>query len=110
MTNEELTALILEKLNIEPLAIFKKARANSAEILAKNLVNAIISYNTVTKAAKALHSSEQTLNRVIYKHLVPILGNLQGGGETWKLHLLNLIKYKECTKCKQIKQLTNYYY
>lgn len=51
---------------------------------------------------KALNCGIQTLNRLIDRHLVPLLGKLNGGNETWLYVLRTLAKIKRCSSCKEV--------
>jgi hypothetical protein len=74
---------ILEALKWDKNFVLKKARSNSPAIIAEHFVYAIITTGTIKEAATALNCGYQTLNRVISKHLIPSLGSLNGGNETW---------------------------
>lgn len=103
MTTEELTTLILNKLSLEYNTVLRKARSNTCEILAGDMILAILEQGTVPKAAKLLNRGAQTLNRILDEYFVPKFGKLNGGNETWKWKLLTFIEYKSCTSCKEIK-------
>jgi hypothetical protein len=93
---------ILESLKWDKNFVLKKARSNSSAIIAEHFVYAIITTGSIKEAATALNCGYQTLNRVISKHLIPSLGSLNGGNETWLYKLRTLAKIKKCSGCKEV--------
>lgn len=108
MTNEDLTVLILDKLNWYYDDVLRKARANSSELIAGEVILAILNHDTIPKAAANLGKGAQTLYRVLDGYFVPIFGKLNGGNETWKWKLLCFIEHKKCGECNSIKQYSEF--
>lgn len=104
MTNEELTILILDKLNWDYDKVVRRARANSTELLAGDLIFAVLEHDTVPNAAKYLNKGSQTLNRALEAEFVPLFGKLSGGNETWKYKFLSFVEYKRCSGCHSLKE------
>lgn len=102
MTNQEITYKVLEKLGVSWDMIVRKGRSNSKELTVGDLIQAILSEDTVTRASKLLGKGSQTLNRALEEHIVPLLGNSHGGNETWKYKFLVLVGLKYCSDCKEL--------
>lgn len=90
-----------------PLVV-KKKHGISPEVTAEQFINSILVNDTISQASKHLNIGEQTLNRVVAKHLIPLFGKLNGGGETWKFILLAAAEHKECHQCNQIKPYSKF--
>ena len=101
-----ITQLVLNKLNLNP--VLKKAHGKSPEISAYDFIDSILRHTTLVEVAFELKVGEQTVNRIVVKHLKPIFGKLNGGNETWKYVLLKSINYKECHTCNQIKPYSKF--
>lgn len=100
MENTEIASRVLNNLGICSQDIWKPRRGNSKELLAQEIIAAIISAHSVPDAAKRLGIGVQTLNRILAKFLVPLLGKATGGNNTWKLKLYYIAKLKKCQSCK----------
>lgn len=99
MSDEELTVLILDKLNWDYDLVLRKARANTTEFIAGDFIYSIVKFKTIKDSALFLGRGHQTLVRVISNYLVPVFGILNGGNETWHFKLLSFIGYKYCSSC-----------
>lgn len=93
---------ILIALCWESTFVLKASRSNSPAITALEFVSALVDNTTVVATSKALNCGQQTLNRLIDKHLVPKFGKLHGGGETWLYKLRTFAKIKKCCGCQQV--------
>lgn len=82
---------------------------NTKDITYAVFIHTVINTPTIRKAALSLGIGEQTLNRILSKTLIPKIGILNGGGETWQYKLLDLVKYKRCTKCTNVLSHENFY-
>lgn len=103
---ENITQLILKKLNKSHNYLVKKKHGKSPEILLGDLIFAIIEFNSGADSRAKLGLSERTFNRVI-KAAFPGI-KLSGGGQTWSHYLLTLVGYKRCFKCNSIKLLADF--
>lgn len=108
MTETEIVKIVLMAAGWAPDDVLKPGRSNSPELLAAEFISAIISEDTVPKAARRLGLGEQTLNRVVAKWLIPVFGQLHGGGETWKRVLLHNAELKYCPHCGRILSYTQF--
>lgn len=95
---EELTALILDKLNVFADDWANKPRSNTTGITYADLIYNLLQYK-IPEVALNLECGYQTIARTIKKVLYPNFGNLNGGNETWSYVLLNYIEYSKCTEC-----------
>ena len=93
---------ILKALDWDSAFVLKTARSNSPAITAEQFVSALVDNTTVVATSKALNCGQQTLNRLIDRHLVPQFGKLNGGGETWLYKLRTFAKMRKCTSCQHI--------
>ena len=80
----------------------KNRQSGTIPITAKELVTALLNEGTVKSCATSLGRSYNSINSIIQRELLPIFGPLNGGNETWKFKLLNLIEYKICSSCRGI--------
>lgn len=110
MTNEDLTVLILDKLDWDYDLILNPNRFRDTKVvLAGDCILSILKEGNVTLGAKYLNISYKVLNTCIERTLVPLFGNLNGGGEGWRFKLLDFIQYKECSNCKKMLPYTEYH-
>ena len=93
----------------DTLCLNPNRHKGTKEILARNLLDAILRTDTVHKAAEYLETTYKVLNTCIERNLVSALGNLNGGRETWNFKLGHLIKIKRCSSCKVIKPYDDYH-
>lgn len=98
----EFLSQILSAAGLVPDALAKKKHGNSPEITNKHFILAILETNSIVELAAKLNIGEQTANRIVTKVLVPLFGKRTGGGNSWKLALLNNAELKKCSKCKKI--------
>ena len=109
MTNEELTIIVLDKLNwfFEDLA---RPPFGSFKGWTKGqLVELILEYETGPQVCKYYGCGQQTFNRTVKELLEPLFGKLNGGNETWKFKLLDFIEYKKCSACGNYKSYSEYH-
>ncbi len=103
MTNDDLTTLILDKLNWDYEKELNPTRYSSTSVLyAGDVILTILNIGTLNNTAKFLSIGEQTLNRLIEKWFIPLFGKLNGGGETWKFKFTNFVEYKMCSSCHRV--------
>lgn len=103
MTNEDFTTLILDKLGWDYERELNPNRYRNTEILyAGDLILALLVGGTTEKAAQHLNTNYKRLYNSCVNTLVPVFGNLQGGGQTWKQVLLKYIEYKKCSTCQKV--------
>lgn len=98
----EILSKVIDSLGFVPTEIIKKKRGNSPEITNKEFILAILETNSIPELAKSLNIGEQTANRIIAKVFVPLFGKRTGGGDSWKLALLNNAELKKCSSCSNI--------
>lgn len=102
---ENITQLILNKINKPYDYVAKAKHGKSPIILLGDFITCVITNDVIsTNAKQYLGISEQTFNRLV-KRVFPNT-TLKGGGETWSFYLLSLIDYKKCHKCSVIKPMT----
>ena len=109
MDKIEQTDLILAALGWDFDLVLKPKRSNSDQILAADLIYALLEYPTVSIAAKQMGFGEQTLYRTIDKWLKPVFGTLNGGGETWVFRLRMHAGLRMCTSCHTVKPHSDYH-
>lgn len=110
MTNEELTILVLDKLDWEYDKELNPNRYKiSKPIWAGILIQSILETNSIPEASSNIGFATKAINTAITNFFIPIFGKLNGGNETWKFKLLNLIRYKECPSCKILKGYDEYH-
>lgn len=101
---------VLSKLDWDAtLCLNPNRHKGTKEILAEDMLEALLCTDTVHKAAEYLITTYKVLNTCIKRNLAPILGNLNGGRETWNFKLGHLIKIKRCPSCKLIKHYDEYH-
>lgn len=98
----EFLSKVISSLGWVPEDLIKKKHGSSREISNKEFVDAILNTDSVPDLAIKLGVGEQTANRIIAKHLIPLFGKRTGGGDSWKLALLNNAALKRCVKCSEI--------
>ncbi len=97
----DLTDKVLNKLGYDPDYVFKKKHGRTREILAFDFVLAILENETGMEAAKSLDISAQTFHRTITANITPILGKIQGGGDSFVYRFMKLIEMHWCIGCKE---------
>lgn len=103
MPCDDLSLLILDKLDIFYDDVLNIGHyKNIKDITGLYFIQSIIRTHNIKEASIDLGIGEQTLNRLIAKILIPKLGRLNGGGETWQYKLLEVIGYKRCNNCSSI--------
>lgn len=102
----EILSKVIEALGFAPNDIIKKRHGDSREITNKEFVKAILETESVPELANRLSIGEQTANRIIARVFIPLFGKRTGGGDTWKLALLNNAKLKKCSYCSSILEHT----
>lgn len=110
MTNEDLMILILDKLDWDYDKEMNPNRYNNTQpLIAGVLLLAILNNETIAKAAAFLKLSYKVVNTCVTRELVPVLGNLHGGGATWRFRLEHFIEYQECGKCAKNLPYSDYH-
>lgn len=105
---ENITQLILQKINKPYNYIAKAKRGNSPEILLGDFIKIVITHDVGSSRAKQyLGISEQTFNRIVTRIFPRV--TLNGGGETWAFYLLGLADHKKCHKCATIFHKESFY-
>jgi hypothetical protein len=104
----EILYKVLYCLGFSPKEILKKKHGSSPEITAEQFVLAILETESVPELAVRLHIGEQTANRIISKIFIPLLGKRTGGGDSWKLAVLNNAELKYCGNCKKLLPHTSF--
>lgn len=103
MTNEELTVLLLDKLGWDYDMVANPWHyKNTTDLLMGDLIYAILVTGTTTAAAIHLKIPYKTVLTATTRFMVPIFGNLQGGGETWKWKFLTYLNLQYCSDCKKL--------
>lgn len=101
--------LLFEVLSAAGLAygeVVKPGRKNSPQILAGELIEAILETSSGPEAAKCLGISAQTFNRIIKKTFPEV--ELIGGGQTWRHWLLKNAEYKSCSCCQKLLKFSEF--
>lgn len=110
MLYEEIVPLILKHLQWDAdRCLNQRKYSKTKELLAKDVVLALISTPSVTKASEFLDVSYKVLHTAIQRHLVPVFGHISGGKYTWYFKLTHLAQYKECSNCKQLLPYSAYH-
>jgi hypothetical protein len=98
----EILSKVIASLGFIPSDIIKKKHGSSPEISNEQFILAILEHESLPELAKSLNIGEQTANRIISKIFIPIFGKRTGGGDSWKLALLNNAELKYCSYCSNI--------
>lgn len=110
MTNEDLMLNILDKLSWDYDKELNPNRYKNTPVLfAGELLLALLNTGTVAKAAEYLKFSYKTINTAIGRELVPLLGSLHGGNETWKYTLMHFSEHKICSECEKLLPYSDYH-
>lgn len=91
------------------LCLNPRRHKGTKEVTSFSMLDALMRTDTVHKAAEYLEITYKVLYTCIERSLVPILGNLNGGNETWNFKLSHLIKIKRCPSCKILKPYEEYH-
>lgn len=109
MTNEELTVLLLDTLGWSYDDIANPGHyKNTADVLLGDLIYAIFKEGTTTKAAENLEISYKVVLTATTRFFVPLFGNLNGGGETWKWKFLAYLGLQYCSSCHKLLELESF--
>lgn len=95
-----LTELILDKLGVFYDDLAKKKHGNSNELTYGELIEGILRTKGSVAAYTSLNLTQQTFNRLIHKVFPDV--KLNGGNDSWFLHICALIEHKYCSKCDSI--------
>src|SRR4030067_717733 len=96
ITEKELTIKVLNKLTWDYYKELNPTRrAKSLPIYAGDLIQGILLHNTMEKTSKYLGFSYKAIYTSTERFLRPILGQLNGGAETWNFRLMHFIEYKK---------------
>ena len=104
---EELTEKILNRLKLDGDTVLKKQIRGMSGITIKDLVNSLISTNSVEAAAVVLGYTKNPVKQCIRETLKPLFCDrkydFEGGGTTkWHICLLEVVEYKKCSACTSI--------
>lgn len=102
-----LTELVLDKLGVFYDDVLKKKHGSAREYTYGEVIDRILAGKNTSAYLLFPEIGQQTFNRMM-KRLLPNK-RLNGGNETWKYYLLNLIGYKECHKCGNIWPHTHFH-
>lgn len=107
---------ICEKLGLDPNTSLKKAIRGLPGITIGALVKALSIKDSVKEAAEYLKYSDSPVKQCIREVLHPLFENRscrfaggQGALTSWKRELLSCINKRECAKCFEIFDETNFY-
>lgn len=106
---DPVTLLIIKKLNLNPEQQLKKAIRGLNGITIYQLIDSLIKNDTIQDAAKALGYTDNPIKQCIREVLHPALNikpgsfESKGSRERWYTKLLNLVQYKKCYNCREIK-------
>ncbi len=109
MEHEEIVTKILDQLDWYYDDIARKKHGSFKGWTKGELIGLIITYGSGPHIAKALGYGEQSFNRTVKEHLIPLFGPLNGGGESWKNVLLNFSGIKWCPHCSTYKPHQEFY-
>jgi hypothetical protein len=109
LEHEEIVTKILDQLGWYYDDTARKKHGSFKGWTKGELISLIITYGSGPHIAKALGYGEQSFNRTVKEHLVPIFGGLNGGGESWKNVLLNFSGIKWCPHCSIYKLHQEFY-
>ena len=104
MEQDQILQRVISSLGLTGNEVWKTGRSNSPELTSEQVVTAVYLTKSVPEASKSLGAGAQTINRVLAKTLVPLLGSATGGNNTWKLKLLQNACIKRCTRCNEYKE------
>jgi 5-methylcytosine-specific restriction endonuclease McrA len=109
MTNEDLTVLILDKLDWDYDKLLNPTKyTNTPEVLAGDLILLVLECSNTKDISPRLNIGHQSLNRILAKELQPIFGKLNGGGESWKFKLMTYVEFKVCSDCKNLLHFSSF--
>lgn len=100
---EYIVCYILDHMDVYADDWANPPRSNTYGISYYQLIKTLIN-NSTPETAKLLRCGEQTINRTIRKVLMPIFGQLNGGGQTWSHVLLDFAGYYTCSSCSITKK------
>lgn len=110
ITIEKLTDLTLNKLGWENNKELNPTRYKSSKpIYARDLIQAILSNNSISKSAEELGFSYKAVNTAIERFFIPLFGKLHGGQESWNFRLMHFIEHKKCSSCFKVLSYTEYH-
>lgn len=100
------TELVLDKLGIFYDDVAKKKHGNSREFTYGEIIDRILSTHGCSTYKLFPEIGEQTFFRMMKKAFPTI--NLNGGNQTWQYYFLDLIDYKYCGMCNEIKHCSEF--
>jgi len=107
MKREEFIYAILKNRKLNPEDLVRKKYRTVPNITADSLFGTIFDKETVKGTAAHYNIGLNTVNRLM-KELFPDI-TITGGSRSWKYFLLDLVGYKQCNVCKEIKSKTRFY-
>lgn len=105
---ENIVDLLLQEFNIPPDDYVRPPRARHPGWTNRYFLSLIVEHETGPKIKEYEGCGEQTINRAFKKLLWPITGPLNGGNETFKNKLFNLVSIKYCPICYKVLNYTNF--
>lgn len=110
MSYEDFTIQVLDKLSWDYDKVLNPGHyKNTKDLYAGDLILAIFNTANTPEAALLCGVSYKTVLTAIKRFLVPELGALNGGYETWKFRLEHLIQVHKCPSCKKYKNYSSYH-
>lgn len=110
MTKDDIAVMILDKLSWEYEKELNPTRYKGTPVLyAGDLILQILLHDTVHKASEALGLSYKVVNTAVSRYLVPVLGNLVGGAQTWGFRLQDFAEVQKCNLCENILEYSSFH-
>jgi len=107
MTNEELTVLILDKLNWDYDKVLNSWHYSGIpDIYAGDLILSFLINESIEKVSKDINTSYKTIKTITDRVFKPLFGSINGGGDTWRYRLALFIEYKRCSGCHTYNKLS----
>lgn len=107
MTKDEFVTLVCEKLEIDKYTVAKKKHGNRQELTYGKVLEAIYIGKTIPGIAAELNTTVRTTNRILNDYVFPQVD--KAVAKPWRTRLLELIEYKTCYLCKEIKPFSDFY-
>lgn len=105
---DKIVSLILLEFNIDPQGFVRYPRGNHPGWTNKYFIELIITHESGPKILEAEKCGTPALSKAINTLITPITGKLNGGGESYKNKLFNLIGIKACPKCNKTQTYSEY--
>lgn len=106
MSNEDLTIIILDKLNWQYDDIANPEHyKNTKDIFIGDLVFSILENESIERVGISLNTSYKSIRTTTVRLFEPIFGQINGGGDTWRYRLALYAGYKRCSGCHNYNKL-----